>query len=67
MSASTVSRVIHPDTGKTLALEIADNYGGVYFMAADKYWAGLRAGAFPNQSTGKPFPREEIARLETDA
>lgn len=66
MANSTVSQVLHPETGAVIALEIVANNGAVYFVASDPFWRGLRVGAFPSGPMGKPLERVEIARLEQE-
>lgn len=59
---TTISQVMHPDTGEVLAFEIVANDGSVYFVATDSFWKGMRVGPFPNEAHG-PLERIEIARL----
>lgn len=36
-----------------------------FFYAANQWlWAGLRAGRFPCDVNGNPFPKEELLRVE---
>lgn len=65
----TVSQVIHPNTGKVLALEIVDNTGRVWFVAPPgDFFDGLRGDAYPNHNLNGEidarFERVEIARLK---
>ena len=65
----TVSKVLHPDTGAVLALEIVDNTGRVFFAAPPgDFYDGLRANTYPNHNLNGHynvrFERVVIARLE---